>query len=160
MGSPSPPSSITAGNGTLSTYRRPRLKALPGLRDSGVTHVVTLLSQQEGARQLGSAVKAAGLEWTWIPLPNAGPPSPEHDHHLGASLMQLAGILRDGGHILLHCSAGIHRTGMFTYALLRFTGMTAADATSSLQQVSADFLANVGDDRLTWANRLYATWRG
>ncbi|GAA2398570.1 hypothetical protein GCM10010191_01640 [Actinomadura vinacea] len=49
---------------------------------------------------------------------------------------------------------------MFAYALLRFTGMTADDATSSLQEVSADFLADVGDDRLTWASRLYATWRG
>ncbi|WP_344586297.1 protein-tyrosine phosphatase family protein [Actinomadura vinacea] len=160
MGSPPPPSSITVGNGTLSTSRRPRLKALPALRDSGVTHVVTLLSQQEGARRLGSAVKAAGLVWTWIPLPHAGPPPPAHDRRLGASLIRLAAILRDGGHILIHCSAGIHRTGMFAYALLRFTGMTADDATSSLQEVSADFLADVGDDRLTWASRLYATWRG
>ncbi|WP_433465307.1 tyrosine-protein phosphatase [Spirillospora sp. CA-128828] len=95
-----------------------------------------------------------------MPLPHADPPPPEHDVHFGASLMQMAAILRDGGHILLHCSAGIQRTGMFAFALLRFTGMTADDATSSLQHDSADFLANVGDDRLIWANRLYATWRG
>ncbi|MGI5206491.1 protein-tyrosine phosphatase family protein [Spirillospora sp. CA-108201] len=160
MASPRPLNSVIVGNGTLATSRRPRLNALPTFRELGGSHVVTLLSQKEGARQLGSAVRSAGLEWTWTPLPHAGPPPTTHDGRLGASLTQLAAVLRDGGHVLIHCSAGIHRTGMFAYALLRFAGMTADDATDSLQRVDVDFLTNVGDDRLAWANRLYATWHG
>ncbi|WP_222107231.1 protein-tyrosine phosphatase family protein [[Actinomadura] parvosata] len=148
------------GSGTLSVTRRPQLRALPGIASLGVTHVVTLLSRHEGALQLGSAVRALGLPWIWIPLPGAAPPPPTSDQRLGTALMQVSSLLRDGGHVLVHCSAGIHRTGMFAYALLRFTGMTAEEAALSLERLSAVMAAEVGDHRLAWADHIYATWRG
>uniref|UniRef100_UPI003F491158 tyrosine-protein phosphatase n=1 Tax=Nonomuraea sp. CA-252377 TaxID=3240003 RepID=UPI003F491158 len=74
--------------------------------------------------------------------------------------MQLSSLLRDGGHVLIHCSAGIHRTGMFAYALLRFTGMTSEDAAPSLERLNAVMATEVGDHRLAWGDRIHATWRG
>ncbi|MEV1005616.1 tyrosine-protein phosphatase [Nonomuraea sp. NPDC050202] len=110
--------------------------------------------------QLGSAVKAVGMQWIWIPLPSAGPPPPTSDYRLGAALMQVSSLLRDGCHVLVHCSAGIHRTGMFAYALLRFTGMTSEDAALSLERLNAVMATEAGDHRLAWGDRIYATWRG
>jgi protein tyrosine/serine phosphatase len=54
---------------------------------------------------------------------------------------------------LIHCSAGIHRTGMIANALLRSLGLTADEAKAGLltmRQVTHD---GVGEHRLAWGEQ-------
>jgi protein tyrosine/serine phosphatase len=61
---------------------------------------------------------------------------------------------REDGRLLIHCSAGIHRTGMVAYALLRFAGHDAATAREKLRLLRTVTCEGVGEYRLAWAEEL------
>ena len=148
---------IQVGSGALALTHRPKLKALPSLRTAGATHLVTLLAENEGATQIGAAAERAGLTWIWIPLVGASVPDPARDDELRQACRELCELIAAGGHLVVHCSAGIHRTGMFGYALLRQCGLdqeAARAKLAELRQVTAD---GVGPDRLAWGDRLADT---
>ena len=46
-------------------------------------------------------------------------------------------VLAAGGKIYIHCSAGLHRTGMITHALLRYLGWSRHDAVEKLRELRA-----------------------
>ena len=52
---------VQLGNGRMAIGHRPKLKSFAGLRSAGCTHVVTLLSEREGASAIGAAAQRAGL---------------------------------------------------------------------------------------------------
>ncbi|MBL9102383.1 MAG: hypothetical protein JNL82_15565 [Myxococcales bacterium] len=139
--------------GRLAVGPRPKVRALATLRELGATHIVTLLSESEGARELGDAVVAAGLGWQWFPLRNGDPPAHEHDPAALAALDAWAALLAAGGSLYLHCAAGIHRTGMLGHALLRRLGRSPGDALRLLGELRPLTAAEAGEHRLAWGHR-------
>jgi protein-tyrosine phosphatase len=150
---------VAVGAGAVALTHRPKLKALPALRAAGVTHLVTLLSGKEGARDIGAAAQAAGLEWVWLELANGQRPDPPAADAAAATLARLAGLVGGGARVAVHCSAGIHRTGMIGYALLRTCGLEPAAAAATLAELRAVTAAGVGGERLEWAEELAAAAR-
>lgn len=140
--------------GGLALSHRPRKAMMPALRKEGCTHVLTLLSAREGARDVEAAARAAKLEWVWFPLENAQPPPAERDDEARRTFHAVLAILEGGGRILVHCSAGIHRTGMFAYGLLRFGGQSAEEARRALHELRPLTGEGVGEERLRWGDRL------
>jgi protein-tyrosine phosphatase len=144
---------LSIGGGRLTVFHRPKLTLLASLKAQGCTHILTLLSEHEQAKNLGLAVSKLGLHWIWAPLPNGDPPGNARSDELRALLKNLAKILAEGGSILIHCSAGIHRTGMISNALLRSLGLTADEAKAGLltmRQITHD---GVGEHRLAWGEQ-------
>lgn len=145
---------VDVGGGRLGLTHRPKLVDFAKLRAAGVTHLVTLLSEREGAPQLGAAAQAAGLAWVWIPLPNGDPPQLERTAELVPKLDEVVAILRGGGCAVVHCSAGIHRTGMIGNALLRRLGLALDEARAKLAELRDITAKDVGADRLAWGDNL------
>lgn len=141
---------VPMAGGLLALGHRPKKAAIQMLGEGGATTLVTLLSQREGARDLGVLAMAGGVRWIWLPLPNGAPPPLERDDDIRSGFAQIAAALAAGGRVLVHCSAGIHRTGMMAFGLLRFLGLSPAEAKGALallRQVTAD---GVGEERLAW----------
>jgi protein-tyrosine phosphatase len=88
----------------------PQTPELSAIRDAGCSHLVTLLSEREGAGQIGEAAKAAGLAWRWLPMPNSDEPTGAARTSLERGLAELSTLLDEGHALVIHCSAGIHRT--------------------------------------------------
>src|SRR5687768_11831120 len=108
-----------------STSSVPMATRSPGrTRDSGCTHVLTLLSEREGAQSIGAAASRAGLAWIWFPLDNADPLDEGRDPEVRELFDRVGRLLEEGSSVVIHCSAGIHRTGMIGYALLRHVGLS------------------------------------
>ncbi len=145
---------VPVGSGRLAIGHRPKLKSFPDLRSAGCTHVLTLLSEREGAPALGAAARHAGLAWHWLPLPNGDPPPPDRDEEIRSALTELNAELDDGASLFIHCSAGIHRTGMIANALIRLRGIPAVEARHLLAQLRAVTQEGVGRQRLDWAEQL------
>lgn len=152
---------VSIGAGALAVTHRPRVRQLPAMRSTGVTHLVTLLSRREGALDIGSAARAAGLDWIWVELANGQQPPPPRHQEIVTALTTLVPLLHNGAKVVIHCSAGIHRTGMFTYALLRACDLDADEAMASLARLRAATADGVGAQRLGWAEDLAAAarWR-
>jgi protein-tyrosine phosphatase len=148
-----PPNWVHVGKGRLAIGHRPKLKALPLLKAAGCTHLLTLLSEREGAMTIGQAAQSAHLEWLWLPLDNADPPPEVREPEVRTLLERAKLLLECNSSILVHCSAGIHRTGMISYALLRHVGQAEEQAKQTLLALRALTADGVGEARLRWGDR-------
>jgi protein-tyrosine phosphatase len=137
------------GGGLLALGPRPKKNALAG---SGAACVLTLLSEREGARVIGEVCARAGAAWIWLPLENGRPPAHRRDREILEALAGARAALAKGGPVLVHCSAGIHRTGMMGCALLRLAGLCADEARAMLGRLRPVCAAGVGEERLAWGD--------
>ncbi|MDO9373267.1 MAG: tyrosine-protein phosphatase [Ferruginibacter sp.] len=147
---------VPVGNGFLAIGHKPGGKiSFGGLKDEGTTAVLTLLNENEGAAQIGKQVTNQGMEWIWVPFSASRPHEGEAIAEVFAVYAQLQRLVTAGSKIYIHCSAGIHRTGMITYGFLRFVGKEKAAAVELLQTLRPVTAAQVGEERLVWANQFY-----
>jgi protein tyrosine phosphatase len=143
-------------NGMLEIGHRPKLNRIPKLKADGFTHVVTVLSEKEGAKKIISSVQLAGLISIWIQVGNATLIDDEKVlRDLKKSFDEIRSVLNDGGKVYMHCSAGIHRTGMMANALLLYCGYAKEEALNLLGQLRQITQKNVGQDRLDWGMQFY-----
>ena len=125
------------------------LHAMPGLRESWaeflakarrerVTDLVCLAPREEVAEQspqYAEALRAAAaLPFARHELPLIDFGVPGDPEHFRAALAALAARLRAGAVVLLHCGAGIGRTGTTAACLLRELGL---DTDAALGRVRA-----------------------
>jgi protein-tyrosine phosphatase len=150
-----PPSEVIfvkVGNGRLALYHRPGRGMFAHLRKLGCTHVVTLLKESEGAERIGGLAQAAGLEWIWLPVPNGNHPEGEVHDRMIQSLPQLSGLLDEGKSLLIHCSAGVHRTGTLAYGLLCWRGLGEKQALEIIRRTRPETAEGMGTKRMRWGN--------
>ncbi|HET9622079.1 MAG TPA: tyrosine-protein phosphatase [Kofleriaceae bacterium] len=145
---------VALGAGALALSHRPRKVALAAWRDQGATHVVTLLGAHEGAPEIGAEAQRAGLTWIWIAMAGAAIPDEAATRELRPRLAEVADVVRGGGRAVIHCSAGIHRTGMIGYAVLRLLGAPPDLARSQLAELRDVTAEGVGADRQAWGDAL------
>merc|ERR1712129_337833 len=138
---------VPSARGSLAARGRPNPETLLALQHcKGVTAVVTLLRQDEGpgaAALLGQACERLGLKRCHAPL--AGPKEmgmigsgkvmlTHEDIESFRKVRQAKEWLESGGdNIVVHCAAGLHRTGIFLYVLLRELGELPTDALNRIQ---------------------------
>jgi protein-tyrosine phosphatase len=145
---------VQVGNGFLAIGHKPGGKiSFGGLKNEGTTALLTLLHENEGAAAIGNQTETVNIAWIWFPFSASSPHEEEAIAEVYSLYNQLSDLIIDGAKIYIHCSAGIHRTGMITYGFLRFLGKSNIEAfeiLKSLRSVTAD---QVGADRLLWADQ-------
>ena len=139
-------------DGYLAIGHRPKIKALKEFYIEGTTHILTLLSEREGALDIKKAAISNGLAWEWLPLANAKPPEDEMLAMIIESFSKCKQHLKGGAKIYIHCSAGIHRTGMITYAMLKYLGHSHEESKELLVRMRQLTGEGVGQDRIEWAD--------
>ena len=142
---------VPVRGGHLAVSGRPKARAFPTIASEGATHVLTLLAAKEDAPSLGKLVESAGMEWIWFPLENGNPLPKARDAEVASLLGEVKRLLDQNARILIHCSAGIHRTGMIANAILRWTGHDAHVAREKLAQLRTITAEGMGDRRLAYA---------
>jgi predicted protein tyrosine phosphatase len=148
---------VAVGAGQMALTHRPKLRAAPLFRAEGCTRLVTLLATREGAEHIGGLAREAGMEWTWLPLASSRTTTDESVlRRVEDGLIALAANLDHGEALALHCSAGIHRTGIVAYALLRTCGYTAEQALELIAQMRPLTRANLTGERLRFAEAIAA----
>ncbi len=147
---------ISIGTGKLALTHRIGRRDSTRLASLGVQRVVTLLCESEGAPLVGELVQQAGLAWSWLPLRNGDAPRGDADIMLRAALPALSHRLDEGEAILIHCSAGIHRTGMLAFALLRWRGYAESDALDLIGQMRLHTRNGLQSRQIAWGNRVIA----
>ena len=151
---------VPVGRGRLALWHRPKLRAIPYLANAGCDRIVTLLSEREGAPDIGAAVKKAGLTWSWVPLASGRPPEGHLDRTAREGVRAIVVRLEAGESVLLHCSAGIHRTGMFAYALLRCAGFGEGASLRRIAELRAHTRGGLRKAHLTWGDAMAAESAG
>ena len=144
---------VAIKQGRLAIGHRPSAKLITDIQLQGGSHILTLLSETEGARDIESKVQKEGLIWLWFAMQSADPPTEDRSHELKSLFADMAKALQGKASIYMHCSAGIHRTGMITYAFLRYLGQSPEIAKDNLRHLRETTWREVGEKRLLWGER-------
>ncbi|WP_372627239.1 hypothetical protein [Arsukibacterium sp.] len=147
---------LEVAGGKISVGHRPKLKLLKDFKQSGVSHIWTLLSEHEGAAEINKAARKNGLQWVWLPLENGKPPEHSRIADITDCFARCKTLLTEGAHLYLHCSAGIHRTGMIGYAFFRYLGLSRTEALHLLENLRSVTSNGVGESRLAWGDDYFA----
>lgn len=92
------------------------------------------------------------MEWVWIPVPNGNYPQGEVHERLLNAMPQLSQLLDDGNYLLIHCSAGIYRTGTVAYGLLRWRGMASEEAMRIIHEMRKETAEGMMEKRKRWGD--------
>lgn len=124
------------------------LSRLAGMAATGLLSLVETKELPGGLDGFAAAVRAAGLEWVHLPIPDYG--VPDAGFMAGWRELDLARRLREGESWAIHCRAGLGRTGTVAALLLVENGASAADAIAHIRhehdaaavetEAQADFL--------------------
>jgi ADP-ribosyl-[dinitrogen reductase] hydrolase len=94
--------------------------------------VVTLVEDFEfamlGVSEFAETMRRTGLGWRHIPIRDAGTPDARFEKAWSTVGAEARRMLLDGGRVLLHCRAGLGRTGMIAARLLVELGMSPESA--------------------------------
>lgn len=86
----------------------------------------------------GRAVTASGIPWAYAPIPDGGVPDAAFAKawiDIGA---RARNILRRGGRVVIHCRAGLGRTGMIAASLLVDFGMEPEMAIAAVREARSN----------------------
>ncbi len=147
---------VPVGPGRVALSHRPKLKDIPTLVEQGCQRIVTILGSPELPGQIERAARPVGLAWTWVPVGHGKVPEGEDDRLMRQGLQELVRAVEAGESVLIHCSAGMHRTGMMAFALLRWLGTPESEALELINTMRPETRAGMREEHLIWGNRMAA----
>lgn len=136
------------GKGEIAIGHRPGKKLRKLLELEGCTHRLSLLSEKE----MRKPSKTAGNR-IHLPIESANPPGAARISEILACFELVKNLLKQEAKIYIHCSAGLHRTGMITHAFLRYLGFSRESALEFIHELRDITAREVGEWRLNWGNQ-------
>jgi len=114
---------------------------IAGFQEWGATGIVTLNQEEElhglGLGDLGHQLMEAGFSWRHLPIEDMNVPEPEFEDTWQIESQQICASLAAGERIVIHCLAGLGRTGMIAARLLVDMGMGPERAIIEVRRVRA-----------------------
>ncbi|HSD27227.1 MAG TPA: protein tyrosine phosphatase family protein [Vicinamibacteria bacterium] len=107
----------------LAAAGQPSAEGLAQLKQLGFKTVINLRTEREGAKDEEAAVKAAGLDYVWVPV------TPETLSHADVDAVSKVLANPAAGPVLLHC-ASANRVGAIWALIRRRQGATLEEAES------------------------------
>lgn len=122
----------------------------------GASALLSLVEAEEferyGVPDLGARVRARGLRWHHLPVPDMGVPAGTQTLAQHAEVRAVREALRRGERVLLHCAAGLGRTGTLAAGLLVAEGWQAARAIEAVRHIRPGTLETPGQE--AWVQTL------
>lgn len=126
----------SVGPGYIAIGHKPGSRiSFTGLKRASTTMVLTLLLEHEGAIDIEKHMKQLNIEWIWFLFSASNPPAGKRINEVFKLLEYLEQSLNSGNKIYIHCSGGIHRTGIITYGFLRYVGKEKEKANNILNDL-------------------------
>ena len=119
-------------------------------REEQITVVVLLADDHECLQKAGRDLRAlylqTGMQVLYLPIPDFSVPSKDD---LEQAVMRTIAYSQAGHNIVVHCSAGIGRTGLFTaYLAKRFLSLSGHEALQWIRQYLPQAVETPAQQRL------------
>eukprot|EP00240_Pyramimonas_obovata_P013620 CAMPEP_0118920928 /NCGR_PEP_ID=MMETSP1169-20130426/348_1 /TAXON_ID=36882 /ORGANISM="Pyramimonas obovata, Strain CCMP722" /LENGTH=243 /DNA_ID=CAMNT_0006861549 /DNA_START=183 /DNA_END=914 /DNA_ORIENTATION=- len=141
---------VPSTNGCISLYHFPSGNQMKQAKQAGCTDIVTLQNPSERIDCINRWCEKLDMGWIqfdfWTEFAEAG------QHMKILQLVdEIIAMLKRGAFVMIHCAAGIHRTGLLAYIVLRRLGMPYREAREYLRVLRPATRECVGDDRIKLA---------
>ena len=127
---------VPLGAGWITAAGGPSRQRLGTWHDRGATHVLTLQRADEMQPWIPALCETHHLEWVHLPLSGRRMDSADDRQSL-ARLPALLALWTAPHRVVVHCSAGLHRTGAICYLLLRLSGLPREHAIARIRLARA-----------------------
>lgn len=128
----------TPGGGKIGLSPFPKLHEFQDFKIWRAKYLVTLVEARElaflGVKDLGKQAEQAGLAWHHLPIGDMAAPDAAFEARWAQSGPLFRKTLAGGGRLVVHCRAGLGRTGMIGARLLVEMGMTADQAIAAVRK--------------------------
>jgi ADP-ribosyl-[dinitrogen reductase] hydrolase len=123
---------------------------LEAIREWGASAIVSLMEDFEfellGVPDFGARVSGT-FRWLWLPIPDGGVPGEEFERRWADAGPELHGRLAAGQRVLIHCRAGLGRTGLVAARLLVEAGMAPAQAIGAVRGARRGTVETLAQER-------------
>jgi protein-tyrosine phosphatase len=120
------------------------------IRDWGARTLVTLNEEHElamlGVSALGE-LAASRFDWIWMPIPDGDVPDAEFDRRWIVEGAKLRERLIEGESVVIHCLAGLGRTGTIAARLLIEFGVAPPEAIRLVRAAREGAIENAWQER-------------
>lgn len=127
------------------------------IRDWGAEALVTLIPTEELARLdvglLEQETVGAGMHWLHLPIVDMDTPSWPFEQRWHYAGTRLRAVLRRGGQVVLHCRAGLGRTGTVAARLLVELGVPPAEAVAQVRHARPGAIQTAAQERYVMAQK-------
>ena len=121
------------------------------IRRAGFESVLSLLPSDElaayGVPDLGGHLQQAGLAWHHFPIVDFGVPDLASQRIWSALQASLTDELRAGRSLLVHCAAGLGRTGTMVALLMRARGLDSQAAIATVRAARPGTIETLAQER-------------
>ncbi|MFM7533963.1 MAG: cyclin-dependent kinase inhibitor 3 family protein [Rubrivivax sp.] len=143
-------------DGRARHWRRSVQADLQAILGWGASAVLSLVEAQEfrryGVPDLGARVREQGLRWHHLPVPDMGVPTGGTPFGQQPELQAVRAALGRGERVLVHCAAGLGRTGTLAAGLLVAQGLSPQQAIEAVRRVRPGTLETPGQE--AWVHAL------
>lgn len=155
-------SQMALGKGTIGMCRMPGAVTdlqtdVQALVDFGATCVLSLTPMNEmtkaGAAAFPDALAACDIAWRHFPIEDFGTPQPAQQADWDALSAELQTRIDQGETVVIHCRAGLGRTGMVALRLMTERGAQPDDAVTRLRTIRPGTVENQA--QFEWAAQGY-----
>ena len=123
----------------------------------GAAAVLSLVEAGEfsiyGVPDLGARVRASGMRWHHLPVPDMGVPPAQLFAPMQPQMRTVQDALARGERVLVHCAAGLGRTGTVAAALLVASGVEPQAAIARVREVRPGTLETAEQEAFVHALR-------
>lgn len=153
------------GAGSISVMAKPVPEWLSdeiqGLAAAGINVVVSLLQRSEvyelGLAKEADLCRASGIEFISFPIPDRG--LPPTGQSFSQTVRTIFDLVNAGRNVMIHCRAGIGRSGLTAAAVLLRSGLSAQQAFDLVSSARGVPVPDTEEQR-NWLNLHQSELRG
>ena len=141
----------------ITCHGKPKKNDIAYLKkEYNIDVIITILSDKEGAEDIHRYTEEEGnIKWIHLPIKGANMTCLKKEDTIKMILDCLLNLYEEMQNkkriIFIHCAAGLHRTGIILYTIIRMTGETKEKALDIIKDIRMETYKYCGEKRINYA---------